>query len=143
MARYIVLSFDKNEDADEFVKAHQDNNIFTWPEGSMGGVSNDHEVLDAGGLIALIAKPTQFHGPECPGSGRRVKGWARGTTFGWWVCEACKKPAPGTGTDHRELEESLMRQVVSQGVNLLEGAANEFASVFHKGWGALGRGANY
>jgi len=113
MARYVVLEFEDNEDAEHFV----------------GDVFYHY----AGEVVGLFAKPTQF----CDGGGctrGRVQPWARGAKFGWWVCRTCKKPTSAGGG------EKLMHHVLSQAVNLLPGIKQAPASVMTEGWGALGRG---
>jgi hypothetical protein len=120
MARIVVLRFEDNDEADyyvELINRARENPSF---EGQ-------------GATIELVlAAPTLF----CPTSGGcgpgRVKGFARGNKYGWWICETCHKPSKSiTG-------EKLIRSVVSQGVNLLQ-EKQEPASVFDEGWGVLAR----
>lgn len=120
MARYVVISFDDNEKAEHFI----------------AGIPQVDDIK----VVALIAKPTLFcetRGIGCTTG--RVKPWSRGKKWGWWICNGCYKPCPPQGDTEQEKEENLMRHTVSQGVNLLQDAANKVATVFDRGWGALGR----
>lgn len=125
MARLVVLRFDDNEVADEFIKNGKDFLDSTY-DNFWGNVH----------VKGLYAMPTQFcdSGGGCS-TGKRIQFWTRGTKFGWWVCKVCRKPAKTT-------EEKTIRAVVSQGTNLLkaEGEPQEVLTVFDKGWGAAGRG---
>lgn len=112
MARYVVLEFEFNEDADLFV----------------GDMLHDGEKV-----VGVYAKPTMFCATGGCGKGR-VKAFVRGSKWGWWVCDTCKKPARVSD------EEKLMRHVVSQAVNLLPKTSGAVASVWTRGWGVLARG---
>lgn len=90
MARLVVLSFDDNEDAEDFIKdvQFQDGTVFTYPEGSNDAESYSTEV------VGLFAKPTVFCDPGDGHKGKKTQaGWTRGKKYGWWVCGACKKPS--------------------------------------------------
>ena len=122
--RYVVLQFEGNEEAEEYVrylKAFQDNPP-PYTKGTGGQV------------IGLFAGPTQFC--TCTGGKGRIHAWTLGQKFGWWVCRSCKKPAKAS---HGPLQQ--MRSVVSQARNLLLAEEEDQAeeSVFQEGWGALGR----
>jgi hypothetical protein len=137
VARYVVLSFEDNAQADCLIE-----DMLEYPDGRILTPVQENDV--EADLVGLFAKPTVFHDDTCPGSGKRVRPWARGTKFGWWVCAICKRPAPGQGKDHREEELNLARHVISQGTNLLPPEvpfvpAQAPATVFDDGWGALGR----
>jgi hypothetical protein len=112
MARYVVLEFEHNEDADMFTQ---------------------DMLHDGESVVGVFAKPTQFC--KCKGGKGRIHAYTRGRKFGWWVCSTCKKPQRVHKPDR------LMRHVVSQGVNLLPGIKNAPASVWTWGWGVLGRSA--
>lgn len=80
MARYVLLSFSSNADAEYFVRANA-KVVETCP----------FEVT------AVYGKPTQHCDPSDGHRGkrsgnRRVVGYTRGKKFGWWVCTACGKP---------------------------------------------------
>jgi hypothetical protein len=109
----VVLSFDDNEAAEHFV--------------------TDPFLHFGGDVEGLFAKPTQFCGSGGCSTGR-VKAFVRGKKFGWWVCSNCKKPT-GVGTPSQ-----MMRHVISQAVDLAPEAIQAPASVWTRGWGALGRG---
>jgi hypothetical protein len=103
MARYVVISFDDNDEADSFVK---------------------HNMLGHGSTIeAVFAKPTVFcdSNKSCfvKLGARKSHSFTRGKKYGWWVCSTCKKP------NHRNSSpEKLMRYIIQQGINLLK-APNE------------------
>jgi hypothetical protein len=81
MARYVVLAFDDNDKAVEFIKQ-----VAAKPELPYT-------------VEALTMKPTLFC--ECsssPGSGTRygnkkITPFQKGTKWGMWVCAKCKKPS--------------------------------------------------
>jgi hypothetical protein len=58
MARMVILYFEDNDDAEVFVKERDEAGY--WPEGAMGGVSNDHEFLPVGELVGVYAMPTKW-----------------------------------------------------------------------------------
>jgi hypothetical protein len=111
MARYVVLSFDDNDLADDFVI---------------------EQLQDGTTVEGVFAKPTQFCEAGGCGTGR-IKAFVRGRKFGWWVCSNCHKPS-GVG------KERLMHHVVSQGVNLLPDIKQAPASIWTRGWGVANRG---
>lgn len=77
MARYVLLQFDNNEDAEQFVE----------------GVKKDAEEFGDQAVMAavgLFAKPTNFCDHE-PVKG----GGARGKTFGWYVGRCCNRARRG------------------------------------------------
>lgn len=90
MARYVLLSFDSNNEADEFINA-------VSVEGGIFFMGKDthfkHIDPEKTFVRGLWAKPTQFC--ECSGSGAKREGYARGQKFGWWVHNACGKPTKG------------------------------------------------
>jgi len=130
MARIVVLRFDDDKTAEEFVKNGKDFLDATY-DVFWGGVS----------LVGLFAMPTMF----CPSSGsggcsqsKRVRAWQRGRKFGWWVCAVCKKPSgfvpPGKPNE-------IWRRVVSQGVNLLRNPDDQdLETTRDEGWGAMSHG---
>lgn len=90
MARYVILEFEENSDAEEFVKqTHQHNE-----ESRKSRLSFQRRV------VGVFVKP----GKTCvcwdgkwinSGDKNREHGIARGEKFGWWVCTRCNKPRPG------------------------------------------------
>lgn len=140
MARYVVLSFDDNETAEEFVKNGKDFLDKTY-DNFWGGVT----------LVGLYAKPTLFcpHSGSggCRGGNKRVQGWTRGLKYGWWVCAECKKPS-SVGINHLaanvisngvNLLENLHKRVIGQTVNMLD-PDEPVASIHDEGWGVYSRG---
>lgn len=92
MARYVMLSFDHNDEAEAFIKAVQrkDGVIYSKP---LEGAEFQYMPLPENVFVRGVwAKPTSF----CPGlSCTGNKGFTRGQKFGWWVCATCKKPRKG------------------------------------------------
>lgn len=90
MARYIVVEFTDNADAEAFVERINWNN----QENRKLGESFTRRI------VGIFVKP----GRTCECSGRHkgnfgAKDWpfgiARGAKFGWWVCTNCSKPREG------------------------------------------------
>lgn len=116
MAKYVVLSFKDNDDADEYVQE----------------LTKSFEHSLAAEVVGVFQQPTQFC--TCQGTKGRISAWTKGLKYGWWVCKRCKKPAEATaGPVHQ------MRMVVGQGTNLLEIEGDKPAEVTDKGWGVFGR----
>jgi hypothetical protein len=87
MARYVVLEFDDNNDAQQFIERVNAENA----ENRRDRLSFRRRV------VAIFVKP----GTTCYcwdwqhtnyGDKNREHGIARGEKFGWWVCTRCKKP---------------------------------------------------
>ena len=86
MARYIVLDFDRNEDAEAFVA-----------ELTSGAEMGERTWNKVSRVVGIFVKP----GRTCNCSdakrinyGDKNEKWGinRGLKFGWWVCERCGKP---------------------------------------------------
>jgi hypothetical protein len=74
MARYVVLYFENNVEAEALVElTHKET------------------------IVALVPAPTQF----CEGCTGKNKGWTLGQKYGWWVCIFCKKPSRRWGQSYR------------------------------------------
>lgn len=84
MARYLVIEFLDNEQADAFVQKID-------------------EQTKAGKRYRVVGmfSPPRIFGCQCPissGTGSafyRNEKAERGDKFGWWLCGTCKKPRPG------------------------------------------------
>lgn len=95
MAKYVLLAFDNDDEADKFVEATQqrqgvlnDNDCPCYPE------DGAHIKADVRGVYR---KPTKF----CSCTSYKHRGFRRGTKYGWWVCAQCGKPTIGWGRgDH-------------------------------------------
>jgi len=85
MARYVLLAFDDDTKADEFVQACQETGV-------VAAVSNEDASLKhfAPTVRAVYQKPTMFC--TCVGGGKQGKGFTRGKKHGWWVHSGCGKP---------------------------------------------------
>jgi len=119
MAKYVLVAFDDDKDADKFVEfVHNVSSVII-------GFAGDKEELDAA-VRGVWKKPTKF----CECTGGRA-GFTRGRKYGWWVCATCKRPTEGWANgDHWQL---------SLGVNLLpiSEAAPEYRGpghVTHEGY---------
>jgi hypothetical protein len=88
MAKYVLLSFDDDKLADEFVQQFTDDVV-------------ERAKYERTGIYAYVRgvykKPTKF----CTCVGIKKRGFTRGKKYGWWVCDQCKKPTVGWGRgDH-------------------------------------------
>jgi len=87
MARYVVVAFMDNEDADKFVKAINEGDLvypITQVQDSLVyGTIDKAKVFVRG----LFAKPTKFC--ECANPGDKS---VRGAKLGWWVHKDCGRP---------------------------------------------------
>jgi len=72
MAKYLLIQFDRNEDADAFAQS-----LMNAPDTTLH-------------LMAVYQKPTQFCECEEPDDKS-----VRGQKYGFWVCTKCKKPRAG------------------------------------------------
>lgn len=79
MAKYVLLSFDDDKAADEFVQRFTDD-------------VQERATYQRIGIYAFVRavykKPTKF----CECTGVKNRGFTRGKKFGWWVCAQCGKP---------------------------------------------------
>lgn len=80
MAKYVLVAFDKDEDADAFVKTVQDNREV------LAGYHYDPMIFEAT-VRGVWRKPTKFC--DCKGHSGP---YTRGQKYGWWVHVKCKKP---------------------------------------------------
>jgi hypothetical protein len=79
MAKYVLLAFDDDKKADEFLQKN-----------FLGSEYVDYESAEVWATLrAVFKKPTQF----CQCTAIKHRGWTRGKKFGWWVCSQCKKPS--------------------------------------------------
>lgn len=79
MARYVVVEFDDNAQADEFVRRVNSN-----PDRKFR-------------VPWVFAKPTKYC--ECPSTGTRSSDpirVVRGDKWGWWVCSKCHRAMGGS-----------------------------------------------
>jgi hypothetical protein len=103
MARYLLLTFDNDGDADAFAQSLKDGTVFhEWknPEGDGGhyGYLDSEHVT----LRAVWQKPTKFC--ECKNPGERQPLSAK---YQWRVHVECKKPIAGQMQHPRNLLEPL------------------------------------
>jgi hypothetical protein len=91
MAKYVLLAFDKDADADEFVR--NSNKYFSEMEYGSWSTEpgSDDDVFIPNVVVrGMWKKPTKFC--SCIGGGKQSHGFVRGTKYGWWVCARCHKP---------------------------------------------------
>ena len=86
MAKYVVIEFDNDEDADAYI-----NEIKDAEESIMGMLSSHYGAPQLARIVGLYKKPTIFC--ECQGSRKPPMGWTRGKKYGWWICTECGKPS--------------------------------------------------
>lgn len=107
MAKYVLLTFENDADADNFVEQFQGGKVLIPTphpklEGQYSVVSNG--ALTGRGDIdgkphdnyvrGVYKQPTQFHDSLKCAAGKQV-GFTRGTKYGWMVCTKCGKPTSG------------------------------------------------
>lgn len=102
MARYVLLRFEDNNDAEAFVTAAKAPNGVWFYESNpdahaLAVVEGNQDLyvmrpLDRAKVLVrgLFAIPTKF----CECELRGDKG-VRGAKLGWWLCRGCKKPRKG------------------------------------------------
>jgi hypothetical protein len=107
MAKYVVLAFDNDEDADSF-----SGTILHGGPSAVGTIQ----------IAGIFKKPTLFC--ECPGVSDKS---VRGAKWGWWLHKDCGKPKRGNPQHPRNLiapadmsPAQIMRQYLYIGVR--EGA---------------------
>lgn len=109
MARFVMLRFEDNKEADAFVKSAQDKTVFhgVVAEPSRDDVANGFSesfkyVTTAAEAVALWADPTKLcacHPPwklpnhKEPSAGLQCNA-VRSANYGWLVCGQCSKPHP-------------------------------------------------
>ena len=123
MARAVVLYFEDNADADEFIK-YKDKAFIENDKGQFESIGGTVELM--------VGVPTLF----CEGGHKRGKfsmAYTMGLKWGWWVCIHCKKPAGNVSFM------KTLRACLSQAKQLLPEADEATEEVFDEGWGALGR----
>lgn len=84
MAKYVLLSFDNDEDADILLRDAQE-----YPDGRLLTPVQENDLPFK--IVAVFKKPTQFC--QCTPEERRGTVGTRGRKYGWYVCGRCKKPA--------------------------------------------------
>jgi len=91
MAKYVLLEFGDDEEAERFMEEMKAGLI---------GVLQDMNITKAFQplLRAVYKKPTKFC--ECIGD-MKSRGFTRGRKYGWWVCTKCGRPTHAWGRgDH-------------------------------------------
>lgn len=84
MPRVVMLEFSDNDEANEFVRSHNDpNEQFT--------------------IAAVVAMPKSNFVCRCAtpdpqarrrrGNSAKNRAWSRGKRYGWWLCTACRRPS--------------------------------------------------
>lgn len=94
MARYVILEFEDNEDANNFVASVKDNGgVFMnvkhpTLEGHFSTVRPSHDY----NVVGLYMRPLKAC--ECQLNRKMAGGFTEGLKFGIWVHPGCGKPAP-------------------------------------------------
>ena len=80
MAKYLLLAFDEDADAEEFAKAMLAKRV-------MPALPDKPGIT----LRGMWKKPTMF----CQCTAIKGRAWTRGKKWGWWVCTQCGRPSVG------------------------------------------------
>jgi hypothetical protein len=100
MARYVVLSFENDSEANQFVDSIEDGGrVQVQPAGTFGGV--DTLEFNEAKLVALTMKPTLFC--ECKMQGKTLYGWSKGKKWGLWIHAKCGKPSLRWGSSYKAI----------------------------------------
>src|SRR2546423_1462288 len=92
MAKYVLVEFDDDAEADKLVEFIGDGIVIPAPQ--EGGAWQYLKPR----IRAVFKKPTKFC--DCS-MGKNAKSFTRGKKYGWWVHAACGKPTRGWGRgDH-------------------------------------------
>jgi hypothetical protein len=95
MARLIVLRFENDDDAEDFV-------------GRVNRTSSvNFDFYDCPTVEGMFQTPTKFHGGHGQSSG-----WRKSDKHGWWICRDCGAPSVGWSSN--------IRAVISDANDLLE-----------------------
>jgi hypothetical protein len=88
MAKYILLAFDSDADADAYTADVQRTGVvFKNTDVELENLPFEEVPVVVRGMWK---KPTKFC--SCIGGGKQSHGFVRGTKYGWWVCARCHKP---------------------------------------------------
>lgn len=84
MARYVLVAFDDNEDAEQFLLNFE---------------ASSENYGYKGTIRSVYAKPTIYC--DCSVQGKRGEGgFTRGKKYGWWVHSSCGKPTKAWADGH-------------------------------------------
>lgn len=89
MARYVMVAFKSNAEAERFIEAIQEGS-FIFPQTKVDDNIVYGTVSDEVYVRAVYAKPTQFC--ECRPEPNYAKEFVRGVKWGWLVHTKCGKP---------------------------------------------------
>lgn len=113
MAKWVVLAFDDDKEADNFV-----NQILKANESQFEGEQVLATLPVPTFVEAVYKKPTRYcncvNDPSVKLSGRRVRGWTKGLKFGWYVCPKCRRPANYQGRIWETLFRNLLTNPLEQ-----------------------------
>jgi hypothetical protein len=106
MARYVLLAFDSNAEADAFIAAVDRNTrergqiFYTVPVAGQDEMKI-HTLPDTVDVRGLYMRPTQFCDCEASVMSAKDSAFTRGKKFGMWVHNKCGKPTKAWATgDH-------------------------------------------
>lgn len=92
MARYVLLSFDDNGEAERFVAAFRGGSVFFSHTNDDGTGVYGYNDSTKSKVHALYMKPTQFCTCATEGKWKRTEGFSKGRKYGLWV-HTCGKPS--------------------------------------------------
>jgi len=90
VAIYVLLAFDDDKEAKEFVKESLERGYAITTDERTNATKRYFDVR------GVWKKPTQFCNPSdghLKSVGKTEAGWTRGKNYGWWICAVCMKPS--------------------------------------------------
>jgi len=102
MARYVLLSFDDNAEAERFIEAVKQRDVFFSAANPNGEGGSYGYFSDNVFTRAVWGKPVKFC--ECTNPGDNS---VLGAKFGWWVHRPCGRPKKGQWQHPKNLIEPL------------------------------------
>lgn len=89
MAKYVLLTFERDAEADEFAEMVKHGDVGVYVSRREGDPHAWQKVFCK--LRGVFKKPTKF----CSCTSTRKRGFTRGRKYGWWVCSMCGRPTQG------------------------------------------------
>jgi hypothetical protein len=96
MARYVLLRFDDDDQADHFVEAIKQNDVFFSHKNPDG--TGNYGYITGVQPVGVFQSPTKFCDCE-----NKLAPSVRSKKYGWWVHPHCRKPKAGISQQPKNL----------------------------------------